>query len=163
MNENYAKTMLYAYPYIDKMIQRLKDRILNKAMASMFDFSPSEEQCASVVVLIQKKDDLVQLKHVIERMIMKFSFSDFDYFDYKYFKIRPRKDYQDKIKLDRTYYRKQDKLIKKFCKIFSAIGGDDKWFEDKYLNIGYIRNLYSKVLAIEKKCATIKKKMSSHI
>ena len=42
------------------------------------------------------KDDLKYLKHLIELMMMKFPFSDFDYFDYKYFRIRPKKDYEEK-------------------------------------------------------------------
>ncbi|MBQ3219696.1 MAG: hypothetical protein IJB32_03800 [Clostridia bacterium] len=150
MNENYAKTMLYAYPYIDSMVKRLDEKIMNKALGSMFDVSPSEEQCAKVLVLMGKKDDLKYLKHLIELMMMKFPFSDFDYFDYKYFRIRPKKDYEEKIKLNRAYYRKQEKLIKKYCLIFSAIGGDDKWFEDKFLSIGFIKNLYIKVLEHEK-------------
>ncbi len=151
MNEKYIKTMLYAYPYIDSMVKRLEQKIINKAVGSMFDVSPSEEQCAKVAVMVQRKEDLKELKHLIELMIMKFSFSDFDYFDYKYFHIRPREYYKDKIKLDRTYYRKQEKLLKKFESIFSAIGGDDEWFKDKYLPIGYVRNVYTRVNEQEKK------------
>lgn len=149
MKEIYAKAMLYAYPYVDSMIQRMDEKIMNKALGSMFDTSPSEEQCAKVVVLLGQKEDLKYLKHVIERMIMKFPLSDFDYFDYRYFKIRPKEYYKDKIKIDRTYYRKQDRLIKKFCSIFCAIGGDDKWFEEKFLSIKYIKNLYNKLLERE--------------
>ncbi len=150
MKEIYAKTMLYAYPYVDSMIQRINEKILNKALSSMFDTSPSEEQCAKVVVLTGQKEDLKYFKQVIERMIMKFSFSDFDYFDYRYFKIRPREYYKDKIKVNRTYYRKQERLLKKFCSIFVAIGGDDKWFEEKFLTIKYIKTIYQRLVEIEK-------------
>lgn len=151
MNEKYVKTMLYAYPYIDSMVKRLEDKIINKAVASMFDISPSEEQCAQVIVMVQRKEDLKELKHLIELMIMKFPFSDFDYFDFKYFHIRPKEYYKDKIVLDRTYYRKQEKLLKKFQLIFSAIGGDDEWFKDKYMCLGCIRSIYCRVDEQEKK------------
>lgn len=150
MKEIYTKTMLYAYPYLDAMIKKTDDKIIKKAIGSMFDISPCEEQCAKVITLIAQKEDLKYLKHLIERMIMKFPFSDFDYFDYKYFKIRPRAYYKDKIKIDRTYYRKQERLLKKFCSIFSAIGGDDQWFEEKFLSIRYINNLYQKLVEKEK-------------
>lgn len=156
MKEIYAKTMLYAYPYVDSMIQRIDEKILNKALSSMFDTSPSEEQCAKVVVLSGKKEDLRYLKHLVERMVMKFSFSDFDYFDYRYFKLRPREYYKGKIKIDRTYYRKQERLLKKFCSILLAIGGDDTWFEEKFLTIKYIKNLYQKIVEAEKNKKTKK-------
>ena len=150
MREIYAKTMLYAYPYIDTMVKRMDDKILKKAMGSMLDTSPCEDQCTSIILLLGQKEDLKYLKNLIERMIMKFPFSDFDYFDYRYFKIRPKEYYKDKIKLDRTYYRKQARLIKKFCTIFSAIGGDDKWFEEKFLSIRFIKNLHIRVIEREK-------------
>lgn len=150
MKEIYAKTMLYAYPYIDSMIERMNDKITKKAMGSMFDTSPCEEQSAKILVLAGQKEDLNYLKHFVERMVMKFSFCDFDYFDYKYFKIRPKEYYKDKIKIDRTYYRKQDKLLKKFCSILSAIGADDLWFENKFLSIRYIKNIQQKIIEKDK-------------
>jgi hypothetical protein len=80
---------------------------------------------------------------------MKFPFEDFNYFDFKYFHIKPKTYYIDKLKLDRTYYRKQEKLLKKFCSILSAIDGDDEWFEKKFLSIRYIKNLYLKLVEKE--------------
>lgn len=150
MKEIYAKTMLYAYPYVDTMVKRIDDKILKKALGSMFDTSPCEEQCAAVIMLTGQKADLKYLKHLVERMVMKFPSKDFDYFDYKYFKIRPKEYYKDKIKVDRTYFRKQEKLIAKFCSIFTAIGGDDKWFEEKFLSIRYINNIYQKIIESNK-------------
>ncbi len=151
MNKNYAMTMLYAYPYIDSMVKRLDDKILLRAIGSMTDFSPCEEQCAQIVVLIGHKHDLQYLKEVVEKMVMKFSMEEFDYFDYKYFKIRPKEYYEKKIPLDRRYYRIQDRLLEKFCTMLTALGGSDEWFEDKYLSNKMIRNLHAKVIESNKK------------
>ncbi len=150
MNINYAKTMLYAYPFIDSFVKRLEEKILNKAINSMYDISPCEEQGANILVLSGRKEDLQYMKHLVELMIMKFPREDFDYFDYKYFNIRPKQEYKKKLKFDRTYYRKQDKLLNKFALILSAIGGSNEWFEDLFLSIPYIKNIYKKVLAMQK-------------
>lgn len=158
MNINYAKTMLYAYPFIDSFVKRLEEKIINKAVNSMFDTSPCEEQGANILVLSGFKEDLLYMKHLVELMIMKFPMQDFDYFDYKYFNIRPKEEYKKKLKFDRSYYRKQDKLLNKFALILSAIGGSDSWFEDVFLNIPYIKNVYKKVITMEK--ANEKKKTS---
>ena len=79
-----------------------------------------------------------------------YTIKEFNYFDFKYFHVQPKSYYKDKLKLDRTYYRRQEKLLKKFCAILSAIGGDDEWFEQKFLTIRYIKNLYLKLVEKEK-------------
>jgi hypothetical protein len=128
----------------------MDDKILNRALRSMYDTSPCEEQAAEIIVLKGQREDLKYLKHLTELMVMKFPFSDFDYFDIRYFKIRPSEYYKDKIKKDRTYFRKQEKLLKKFCAIFKTIGGDDTWFEEKFLSIRYIKNLYLQIVDRDK-------------
>lgn len=150
MNKDYAKTMLYAYPHLDMLIKRLDRKIMQKAKASMFDTSPCEEQCVKIILLNGKKKDLKYLKHLVELVMMKFPIQQFNYFDYKYFRISPKGYYKDKIKVDRTYFRMQERLLDKFCAILNTIGISDEWFEQKYLSIIELKRLCGKIKRLKK-------------
>ena len=45
MNVYYAKTVLYAYANVDAVVEQIDELVEKKALSSMRDFSPCEEQC----------------------------------------------------------------------------------------------------------------------
>ena len=142
MNTLYAKTLLYAYPSIDDLIIQLDEVIKKKALGSMTDCSPAEEQCIKVVQLLMVKGLFFHLKKTLNNVLETFSDEDYLYFDYKYFKSNPKSFYVDFDSVSRSYFRKQIKLLEKFCKKIEEQGITDEWFKSECMTLEFFKNLY---------------------
>lgn len=150
MNENYAKTLLYAYKSLDAVTEQLDELVLKKAMASMNDLSPCEAQCEKILSITDQKDVLIDLKIKIGQVFDGLSDEEKDYIDYKYFKLKPKEYYVNFDFTSRAYFRKQIKVACKFAKKLENAGIDDAYFEKNCLTIEFFRELFKRVTEREK-------------
>ena len=152
MNIYYTKTALYAYPHIESLMGQIDDLVLSKALYSMGDYSPCEEQCQKIVKLTGQKVALIELQQMIDKALSILSDYELDCLDYKYFKIQP-KEYFDSIGFDyesRKYFRKQNSLVKKVAIKLEKVGMTDEWFVKKCLDTDFFNELLKRVILYDR-------------
>lgn len=149
MNKLFAKCILYAYPNIDALCDQIDELVEKKALSSMIDTSPAIVQCEKILSLTEQKDLLRYLKSVVGSVLKKFSDSDLDLFDYKYFKRKPKSYYECKDVSSRAYFRRQVKIVGIFSEKIHKAGIDDAVFKKNFLNIEFFSELYKRVCEYE--------------
>lgn len=141
MNKTYAKIILYSYPCCDSLTEQIDELVEKRALSSMRDFSPCEEQCFKILELTDQKRRIIKLKSVIKKLLGKFCQSDLILLDYRYFKKMPAACYEGVDFFGRKYFRRQDALITRFCNLLEKAGLTDAVFEEEYLSIEFFREM----------------------
>jgi len=75
MNVLYAKSVLYAYPCLDKICEQIDELVEKRLISSMYDFSPAEEQCIKIVNYGFQKQTLLELKQAVIRELKSYWWS----------------------------------------------------------------------------------------
>ncbi len=163
MNILFAKTILYAYPVTDAVIEQIDELVEKRALSSFSDFSPAFDQCLSVVKLSMQKDILFILKKKVIEILPKFKLDEEDCLDYKYFKLKPKEHYKDFDTSSRAYFRKQIKIAEKAAKRLENAGITDEFFEKYCLKIDFIKKLYERVKEKEELSFKNKPKVNNQI
>ena len=145
MNIIYAKSVLYAYSVIPNVISQIDDLVLSRALASMYDVSPADEQCERIIGLTNQKKTLIYLYQVVEEILTKFTENELKHLDYMYFKKRPNTDYEDFDYLSRSYFRFQTVIAEKFADRLERRGITDDWVKDNLLCINFFKELIKRV------------------
>ena len=149
MNVIYTKAVLYAYSSIETVKKQIDDFIERRALASMNDFSPCDEQCEIIIEHIAQKVILTQLKSKIKAVLLSLKKEELDLLDYKYLKRKPKAYFKDIDTCSRSYYRKQKNLIKKISQRCDKVMLTDDWFEKNCLDINVIKWLVRRVERLE--------------
>lgn len=160
MNIYYTKTLLYAYPHIEAVMEQIDDLVLRKALSSMSDFSPCVEQCEKIISLTNQKVVLMELKEKLNKLMSKINDYENDCLEYKYFKQKAKEYFIGFDAVSRKYFRRQIALVKKLCRYMDKVGISDEYFREKCLPISFFSELYIRVLQKEKQK---KKKEKSNI
>ena len=126
----YAKTILYAYPKFDMLLDVFDDLAEKKAISAFGDTRPCDELGSEILEITAKKDEIVKLRVDCDFIINRLSQEERTLLDYKYFKEKPIETYSLVDVSDRNYYRKQIRLATKFGVILGKIGYTDAYFED---------------------------------
>ncbi len=151
MNIYYSKTVLYAYPHIEGVIEQIDELVQKKALCSINDYSPCIEIAEKILDFTHQKDVLIRLKILADKALSKFSDEQLDYLDYKYFKVKPKDYYIGFDASGRTYFRRQVALAKKFSERLEKAGLSDKWFESECLTMDFFKEMLRRVIEHEKK------------
>ena len=149
----YAKTVLYGYPVLENLIERIDESVEKKALNSIRDYSPCYSQCEKILDMINTKTLLIDLKVIIDGIMKKFSEQEIMHFEYKYFKTKEKEYFKDFDASSRKYFRKQISLTKKFSLLLEKSGIDDKRFKKEYLCMDFFRELFRRVAERENKIA----------
>ncbi len=145
MNIFYTKTALYAYPNLQAIMEQIDDIVERKALTSMSNFSPCEEQCEKILDLTNQKDTLIELKIFIDKALTKLTDEQIDCLEYKYFKRKPKEYFIGFDSCSRAYFRRQVNLVKKISEAFEKIGLTDIWFENYCLTMDFFIELLRRV------------------
>lgn len=149
MNELYAKTILYAYPHLTALAEQIDELVEKRALASMTDYSPALEQFNKIIDLTEQKTILFKLEIVTDKILKKFTETELDYLDYKYFKRKAKEYYEGFDASSRTYFRRQIRLAERFALALEKQGITDKVFEEKCLSCEFFSALYKRVVERE--------------
>ena len=150
MKEIYIKAMLYAYPHVGEVCDQLDEVVLSKALSSMSNIAPCEEQCQKILALTEQKLTVMEVKEYVDKVISKLTEHQKMSLEYKYFKRRPKEYYKDFDFTSRNFYRNQPKIIAKINKILTQMGVDDIYFESKCLPINFFNLMVEKVRYLER-------------
>lgn len=145
MKSSYVKTLLYAYPNIPKIIQRIDTLVEKKARASMSDISSCQEQCEKIVNLTVQKGILFEIRHYLEIIFNRLEEEEKAYVEHKYFKFKTKKQFKNVDFKSRNYFRKQLKLLEYISKCFEWLNLSNEWFEKKCKRVPYIKKLLQSV------------------
>lgn len=147
MNNYYAKTALYVYPSIEKLISQIDGLVEKRAYASMEMFIPCEEICDYIIGLTEQKKKWLRLYLVIKDLLKSFSKEEIEYIDYKYFRKR---SFETKglseFYASRNYYRKQKRIVNECAKILEEKGYNEEWFIREYMDIPFFKEAYRRTL-----------------
>ena len=141
MKELYAKTILYSYSALSAVAEQIDELVEKKALASMTDFSSALSQCEKIISLTAQKDVLLFIAISVEKALEKFSVIEKQYFDYKYFRQRPRDFDWCFEPSSRAYFRAQIRLARKFAERLERAGITDDYFENECLKIDFFKEL----------------------
>ena len=155
----YEKALLYAYPHLDEISNQIDDLVLKRALGSFSDYSPCEEQAQIIIEMAYQKESLLSLKEDLNRILKKFSEGELIYFEYKYFKRKPKEYYINFNTTSRAYFRKQLKLIEKFKNLLKSECMDEKWFYDTFSNCEFMMRLVERVSDYERSGRIVKTKL----
>ena len=159
---------LYAYPQLDRIGKDLEEHIKNKALLSYGSRVATEKLAESLALEIVKRQGVERLKAMIDKAIGVLSEEERTLLDIRYFgkadrvrrQIAAAKAGLCKLPFkpwkERTYYRKQAKLLKRMIALLRGQGLDERSFDDEYMEIDYVAMLYQ-YLALGKTVAADKK------
>ena len=154
-----VKTVLYAYPQLDRISRDYEEHVKNKAMLSYGSKMTTERLAEYLAAEIVRRQSVDKLKGSVERVLLTLTEEEKALLDTRYFgkidKVRrafaaqraglcnlPYKPWSE-----RTYYRKQARLLKKLMGLLHAEGLEEKVFDEEYMEIDYIALLYQYLLA----------------
>ncbi|MBR6737852.1 MAG: hypothetical protein IKL82_05770 [Clostridia bacterium] len=147
--ENYAKTILSAYPMLDSVITQIENLIRNKARNSFYVYDNTQKVVEQILRLGEIAKLLYILKVIVDDTLLEITPTERELISFKYFGIVPERDNFDHV--SRNYFRKQIKALNSFCQRLKENGHDENWFKDKYLKIAFIAGIYKKTLNEEGK------------
>ncbi len=146
MNNYYAKTALYVYPCIEKLISQIDGLVEKKAYASMEIFVPCEEICDYIIGLTEQKKKWLKLYLVVKDVLKSFTQEEIEYIDYKYFRKR---SFEIKGVADfyasRNYYRKQKRIIAECAKLLDEKGYNEEWFIKEYMELPFFKEMFKRI------------------
>ena len=151
----YGKVILYIYPALEEVSAQIDDLVMRRALASFSDTSDCAAQAERIIGYIHQKDLLMELKLGVDAVLEKFSEEDVKYFEYKYFKRKPKSFFEGFDAAGRGYFRKQIKLYEEFCERLEKRGFTESRFERDYLPMDFMRDLVRRVERSERKAAEL--------
>ena len=149
MNAYFTKTILYAYPVIDDVIDQIDELVEKKSLYSINDTSPAISQCEKLVDFNIQKSVLFIIKEIVSMILSKFSEDELLHLDYKYFKRKDRSEFDNFDYLSRNYFRRQIKIFNKFNEKLEKTEINDEWFKKNCLTVDFFKNLLKNVIEHE--------------
>ena len=132
MANEYAKVILYAYPYLSALSDAVGVGAVNKAMLSFRSQEDALQTAETIVEELAVKSRLMRLEDAVNAALSSLSDEELYLLEYKYFRRKRvlREKYAGYCMAcsERTYYRKQCAVLKKFvCRLMQQ-----GWQEQTY-------------------------------
>ena len=163
MNKIYTKTLLYAYPKLNKVVAEIEDVIDKIVLSSMENYLPCIDLCDKLITYKIQKQKIIQIKEMIDKALSKLNGNQLDFLDYKYFRLKPRSYHAEYDRTSRAYFRKQVEVINKMSERFENVGLTSEIFESECLSIRIFSIFLGLVIEQEKKSRKNKSKKEKRI
>ncbi len=154
-----VKTALYAYPQLDRIGREYEEHIKNRAILSYGSKMATEKLTEYIAEEIVRRRSVERLKEELSRIVDGLTEEEKWLLDARYFgKVDRLKRLfaAQKVGLckvtikpwcERTYYRKQARLLKKIVSLLKARGIDEALFDNEYLDIEYLALIYQYLMS----------------
>jgi hypothetical protein len=154
---NYVRTVLYAYPQLRGIENGYKDHISNQAILSHDGRVATEKLMIYLMEETKRKEKVAELKSLVDRAIENLTLQEQLLLDTRYFgkadtvkrifaavKAGVAQGKYAKVKpwTRRTYFRRQDKLLKKIAQRLTALGLTENTFLDEYAELDGVAEIY---------------------
>lgn len=144
----YQKTLLYIYPYLGK-IARATERSADVKAALSYREADTEKAAERILEEIATSRFLDGLKREMSEILKEFTEEEAWIMEYKFFR-RKKKLEEFPAELfhslsERTVYRRQGELLKKFAAKLLGRGLDEAWFRENLLELDWAEEIYDVV------------------
>ncbi|MBQ8320347.1 MAG: hypothetical protein IJX81_05650 [Clostridia bacterium] len=154
---NYVKAALFAYPQLGRIGKGYEEHIANKAILSYDGRVATEKLMVYLAGEIQEKRAIERLKALLDKSFVDLSLEERLLLDVRYFgKGNEVKRIFAAIKAglatpeyaaiplwsERTYFRKQARLLKKIALRLKTQGVDEKEFLENYAQLDGVGHIY---------------------
>ena len=154
----YQKVLLYAYPHLTGLANQIDELVLKRALSSFSNFTSCEKQTEMMIDMSWQKVNLLALKVRLDEIFSQLTENEMMLLEYKYFKRKSKEYFADFDSTSRAYFRNQLKLIDKISSLLERAGMTEKWFNENYLQIDFMRLLLARVIEYENNGTINKKK-----
>ena len=147
MKEIFAKTILLCQESLEEMTEKIDGVVYAKALhAHQFHAGRNTfDQIDSIVKLINKKNELINLRILAEDTLSKMEPICAGILKRHYWKGVSHGEIIELLGIpERTYYRKLEKAVKLFTALLANEGFDDAWFREVYFGQRWIKELYQR-------------------
>lgn len=151
MDRIFAKTILCAYGSLETVAGHIDDLVMRRALSSNvqsgdFALFGAQRQIEGVVRLMNKKNDLINLKVATDEALAAIDGTSRSILEDKYFRRLKLADTAARLGLSlRTCFRRLQKAEERFANACAAKGCDQKWFEENYFSQSWLKNLYFRI------------------
>ncbi len=136
MKSVYAKVFLYAYPWLGALSEAMGQSAENKALLSYRMLRTAEEDALSVVTEYAMQRAVEELYAELEEVVASLDAEERFLVRYKYFHGQGNTRRCLLPYSERTYFRKQEALIRKIAEILERRGWTDARFIDEFGTFG---------------------------
>lgn len=146
----YQKTLLYIYPYMGRMAEAI-GRAADVKAALSYRIEDTRQAVEDVLAGIWQRGILLELKREMREMLKEFSPEEGFLLEYKFFRRKgrllncPEEIWRETS--ERTVYRRQKRILKKFSAILARRGLDERWFCENMICMDWVEAVYRKVEA----------------
>ena len=145
----YEKVLLYAYPHLEDLARQIDKLVLKRALGSFSNYTSCESQCETILGMSDQKVRLLALKTRLDEILTCLTEYEMELLEYKYFKRKPKSSFCDFDSTSRQYFRRQLKLTEKISFLLNRSGMTEKWFNENYLDIDFMKLLLKRVIEYE--------------
>ncbi len=158
--ESYAKTILYIYPRLERIAADYGDHIRHRAILS-YENRTAERAAEYLAEEILKKRAIEALKERVDAALKKLNDEERFLLEVRYFgrKKKLREFLEagtERPGSERSYYRKQERLLKKVISVFSGVGLTEEAFFREYRGFGWMMSACRQI-GSGRECAAVRR------
>ena len=144
MNTDLTKAILYVYPTMKRLAEAARVGARNKALLSYRSRAGAMQDLEAVAEDMLLADRLEELKAEIDALLLKLNEEELLLLEYRYFR---RKKMLAQFKTciecsERSYFRKQERLLKKLASRLLARGIDEQYFQTAFQGCSCLMKVY---------------------
>ena len=157
---SYVKTILYIYPRLERIAADYGDHIRHRAILS-YENRTAERAAEYLAEEILKKRAIEALKERVDAALKKLNDEERFLLEVRYFgrKKKLREFLEagtERPGSERSYYRKQERLLKKVISVFSGVGLTEEAFFREYRGFGWMMSACRQI-GLGRECAVVRR------
>ena len=157
---SYVKTILYIYPRLERIAADYGDHIRHRAILS-YENRTAERAAEYLAEEILKKRAIEALKERVDAALKKLNDKERFLLEVRYFgrKKKLREFLEagtERPGSERSYYRKQERLLKKVISVFSGVGLTEEAFFREYRGFGWMMSACRQI-GSGRECAAVRR------
>ena len=147
MNTDFVKAILYVYPTMGALEEAIKTSAENKAFLSYRTKKCAFDSCYEVAEEFLLAERIADLKKTLEGILIRLSDEERFLLEYRYFRRKKiLKNCNAELACsERSYFRKQARLLEKILSLFVLCGVTEEYFFDAFENSLCIMKVYRAV------------------
>ena len=147
MSADWVKTILYVYPSMETLVEAIEVSIQNGAVLSYRSRRGALSDCERIAedVLLQKR--LLLLKEQADGFLQGLTADERFLLEYRYFRRKKvLQGYSFTLPYtERSYFRRQERLLKKATAYFSVRGMTEERFLEEFKNSVCVKKIYKAI------------------
>ena len=142
-NTVWSKTLLTVYPYLPKAVKTAEEKIKGYPFTNAAISQDALHACKAILQLTNHKNDLINAKILVDRILDKLDKPKRDFLTEKYIKHQSVEIAADELGISRaTAFRRHADSIREFSFILEQMGYDADTLRETYEYHPFLSNAY---------------------